>query len=67
MTHISHLARSATMLVSLCTMTACGAAARLPVSAGTGPKPELPPPDTSLIGTHGALLRMTIALRPLGY
>ena len=27
----------------------CGASARLPVSAGTGPRPQLPPPDTSLI------------------
>ncbi|HMC57469.1 MAG TPA: sorbosone dehydrogenase family protein [Gemmatimonadaceae bacterium] len=28
---------------------ACGGAARLPVEAGTGPTPELPPPRTSLI------------------
>lgn len=27
----------------------CGAAARLPVAAGTGPHPALPPPDKSLI------------------
>jgi hypothetical protein len=27
----------------------CGTAARLPVSAGMGPHPELPPPSTSLI------------------
>src|SRR5687768_12443802 len=27
----------------------CGAAARLPVSAGTGPHPVLPPPSRSLI------------------
>ena len=27
----------------------CASAAKLPVSAGTGPKPSLPPPDTSLI------------------
>ena len=30
-------------------MSACGTAARLPVSAGTGPDPTLPPPDKSLI------------------
>jgi glucose/arabinose dehydrogenase len=28
---------------------ACGTAARLPVTAGTGPNPRLPPPSTSLI------------------
>src|SRR5262245_43517130 len=27
----------------------CGASARLPVAAGMGPRPQLPPPDTSLI------------------
>jgi glucose/arabinose dehydrogenase len=31
--------------------TACGSSARLPVSAGTGPTPELPAPRTSLIPT----------------
>lgn len=31
------------------TYVGCGAAARLPVSAGTGPHPQLPPPDHSLI------------------
>ena len=31
--------------------TACGSSARLPVSAGTGPTPELPTPRTSLIPT----------------
>jgi glucose/arabinose dehydrogenase len=30
-------------------VAACGAAARLPVAAGTGPHPVLPPPDHSLI------------------
>jgi glucose/arabinose dehydrogenase len=35
-------------LGALCS-AACGTAARLPVSAGTGPHPELPPPSTSLI------------------
>jgi glucose/arabinose dehydrogenase len=27
----------------------CGSAAHLPVAAGTGPRPALPPPDTSLV------------------
>jgi glucose/arabinose dehydrogenase len=31
--------------------SACGSSARLPVSAGIGPSPELPPPNTSLIPT----------------
>jgi len=30
-------------------LAACGGSARLPVSAGTGPRPDLPPPRTSLI------------------
>jgi hypothetical protein len=30
---------------------ACGARARLPVSAGTGPDPVLAPPQTSLLPT----------------
>jgi glucose/arabinose dehydrogenase len=30
-------------------LSACASAAKLPVSAGTGPDPTLPPPDTSLI------------------
>ncbi|SDL37695.1 hypothetical protein SAMN05661010_01495 [Modicisalibacter muralis] len=33
------------------TLTACGDMARLPISAGTGPDPVLPPPNTSLIPT----------------
>lgn len=32
-------------------LTACSGKARLPVSAGTGPNPELPPPNESLIPT----------------
>jgi glucose/arabinose dehydrogenase len=35
----------------LAAATACGSAARLPVSAGTGPAPQLPAPRTSLIPT----------------
>jgi len=48
--------KSALFLVAVCVVAAvalaafgCGASARLPVSAGTGPRPQLPPPDTSLI------------------
>ena len=32
-------------------LAACGESARLPVSAGTGPSPELPPPNTTLVPT----------------
>jgi glucose/arabinose dehydrogenase len=35
--------------VAVVAASACGAAARLPVSAGTGPAPTLPTPKTSLI------------------
>jgi glucose/arabinose dehydrogenase len=39
-------------------LSACGGQARLPVSAGVGPNPELPPPKTSLIPTvHIALAK----------
>ena len=38
----------ATAVVTAC-LTACGAPARLPLSAGVGPHPELPAPSTSLI------------------
>ena len=36
-------------LAILVAVSACGAAARLPIAAGIGPHPELPPPDGSLI------------------
>src|SRR5688500_15746888 len=41
------------MIVALAALAAagCGATARLPVTAGTGPSPTLPPPRTSLIPT----------------
>ena len=43
-----------TALATAClAMLACGAPARLPVSAGTGPKPEIPAPRTSLIPLIG--------------
>jgi glucose/arabinose dehydrogenase len=37
------------LLATLAALPACGAKARLPVSAGTGAQPTLPPPRTSLI------------------
>ena len=41
--------RRYTLLVVLLTAVACGAPARLPVSAGIGPEPVLPPPRTAVI------------------
>src|SRR5918994_5095686 len=38
-----------TLSVSTMLVTGCASAARLPVSAGTGPRPTLPAPETSLI------------------
>jgi glucose/arabinose dehydrogenase len=39
------------MLVSALTLSACGEMAKLPVEAGTGPQPTLPPPRSTLIPT----------------
>jgi glucose/arabinose dehydrogenase len=44
----SSLARPA-LCAAVVLLTGCASAARLPVSAGVGPDPELPPPDGSLI------------------
>src|SRR5688500_12117240 len=41
--------RCCVAIAALCVTTACGATARYPISAGTGPMPVLPPPSTSLI------------------
>ena len=41
--------RSGLLAASLLVASGCASAARLPVSAGTGPNPTLPPPDTALI------------------
>ena len=41
----------ATTVLVVALIAACGSSARLPVSAGFGPNPELPPPSTSLIPT----------------
>ena len=42
---------SLSILTSAALLAACGDVATLPVAAGTGPKPRLPPPATSLIPT----------------
>jgi glucose/arabinose dehydrogenase len=39
----------ACVLAAALAASGCGATARLPVTAGSGPTPTLPPPDTSLI------------------
>lgn len=39
----------ASVLLAATSIAACASSARLPVSAGIGPNPTLPPPDTSLI------------------
>ena len=39
------------LLLSFFVLTACGEVAKVSVSAGTGPQPILPPPQTSLIPT----------------
>ncbi|MGN2243808.1 PQQ-dependent sugar dehydrogenase [Frateuria sp. GZRR33] len=39
------------LLPCLLALTACGVRARLPVAAGVGPEPALPPPNPSLIPT----------------
>ncbi|HEY5062388.1 MAG TPA: hypothetical protein VII52_12685, partial [Gemmatimonadaceae bacterium] len=46
-----HLRARASCLIVAMSAAGCGSAARLPVSAGTGPTPEIPPPRTSLIPT----------------
>ena len=43
------IVRTSATLFAAVFIAGCGAAARLPVSAGIGPNPTLPPPDTSLI------------------
>ena len=48
---VMHLRARAACLIAVMSATACGSEARLPVSAGTGPTPEIPPPRRSLIPT----------------
>lgn len=47
----SLFARRVLIVVLLAGVVGCGSTARLPVSAGMGPDPALPPPNTSLIPT----------------
>jgi glucose/arabinose dehydrogenase len=44
-------ARQVVVCSFLATAIGCGSAAKLPLTAGIGPNPELPPPKTSLIPT----------------
>ena len=41
--------RRTTLLLAASAAVACGSPARLPIEAGIGPNPQLPPPSTSLI------------------
>lgn len=45
--------RAEQLVISICVAAtvACGPAAKLPLAAGVGPNPELPPPQSSLIPT----------------
>src|SRR4051794_25232757 len=43
------LALAAAILILTVALAGCASTSRQPVSAGTGPHPELPPPDKSLI------------------
>ena len=38
-----------TVALAGCVLSACASAAHLPLSAGVGPQPELPPPQTSML------------------
>ena len=38
-----------TVLIAASVVSACASAAQLPLSAGVGPQPELPPPKTSVL------------------
>jgi len=46
-----NLSYVAALLVVAAALQACGDAATLPLAAGTGPRPELPPPHRSLVPT----------------
>src|SRR5882724_4059774 len=39
------------LATSLLTVAACGSTARLPLAAGVGPNPQIPPPEKSLLPT----------------
>ena len=51
MTPLTYLSRSLFTVAAGMTVLACGSSAHLPVSAGIGPAPALPPPQRSLIPT----------------
>ncbi|MFJ3461077.1 PQQ-dependent sugar dehydrogenase [Achromobacter spanius] len=46
-----HALRIALPALAMTLLTACGEVAKLPVEAGMGPDPQLPPPNTTLIPT----------------
>lgn len=48
---MNYLIRMAVCMTAVAGLVACGDTARLSVSAGTGPNPQLPPPNKSLIPT----------------
>jgi glucose/arabinose dehydrogenase len=47
--NVRAISRYLTPWIGVATIAACGGAARLPVTAGMGPNPTIPPPRTSLI------------------
>jgi glucose/arabinose dehydrogenase len=46
---LTHRIAAITTVAAAAALTACGGSANLPVSAGMGPTPQLPPPEKSLI------------------
>ncbi len=44
-----NLIQGCVLIVAAVVVSGCASAARLPVSAGTGPRPDLPPPNKALI------------------
>src|SRR5436305_5483976 len=46
--HVQRSAATIAIVTLVSAMSACGGAAKLPVEAGMGPRPELPPPRTSM-------------------
>ena len=45
------LSRVSSLLVISAALTGCGDSATLPLAAGTGPRPQLPPPHKTLVPT----------------
>src|SRR5579863_4655390 len=48
---MASISRTSLALVSSLILSACGDEAKLPLAAGTGPDPKLPPPTRTLIPT----------------